>query len=121
MIDIQKYRKRLGELERQLDTLVEDEMKRGRDAKLEIPRDSGDKSISDVAVSDEFSEAELNAMLQQQVQDALRRIHVGTYGKCLIDGAPIPEKRLDAVPWAAYCAKHQALLEAAGREKTWTL
>ncbi|HUJ13567.1 MAG TPA: TraR/DksA family transcriptional regulator [Thermoanaerobaculia bacterium] len=121
MIDIQKYRKRLEELEKRLDERAETDMERGRDAKLDIPPDSGDKSISDVAVSDDFSEAELNAMLQQQVQDALRRIEAGTYGKCLIDGAPIPEKRLAAVPWAAYCAKHQALLEAAGREKTWTL
>ena len=120
-MNVQKYKKRLEELEKRLDERAENDMQRGRDAKLDIPPDSGDKSISDIAVSDEFSEAELNAMLQQQVQDALRRIDAGTYGKCLIDGVTIPEKRLDAVPWAAYCAKHQALLEAAGREKTWTL
>ncbi len=41
----------------------------------------------------------------------------GRYGRCLVDGGPIGTKRLDAVPWAPYCIKHQRLLEAASRSK----
>ena len=77
--------------------------------------------MSDEAASEDFYEAELNAAFLQQVRDALRRIDDGTYGSCLVDGGTIDEKRLDAVPWAAYCTKHQNLLEAASRPKLPTL
>ena len=34
------------------------------------------------------------------VQAALKRIEDGTYGKSVVSGKPIPEKRLEALPWA---------------------
>lgn len=117
----ERFRKRLVELQKQLEQQSERDLGDGREAMLDGAHDAGDASVADVAAGDEFSEAELNSAILQQVQDALRRIDNGTYGKCLADGAPIPEKRLEAVPWAAYCAKHQALLEAAGNERSWTL
>jgi DnaK suppressor protein len=121
MINIQHYKKRLLDLEKQLSKQTDRDLENGREDLLDTPHDAGDASVSDVAVDSEFSEAELNSMILQQVQDALRRIDEGTYGKCLVDGGPIEKKRLDAVPWAAYCLKHQAMLEAAGRERIWTL
>ena len=45
----------------------------------------------------------------------------GTFGTCVVDGGPIEEKRLDAVPWTRYCLKHEALLEASSGSKTPTL
>ena len=121
MINIQHYKKRLLDLEKQLEKRVDRDVDDGRGELLDIPHDAGDSSVSDVAVDFEFTEAELNSMILRQVQDALQRIKDGTYGKCLVDGGPIEKKRLDAVPWAAHCLKHQALLEASGRERTWTL
>jgi RNA polymerase-binding transcription factor len=120
-MNVDRYKKRLLDLQRQLDERSDRDMNEARGEMLDAPHDAGDASVSDVAVSDNFTEAELNSAILQQVQDALRRISDGTFGRCLVDGKPIEEKRLQAVPWAAYCAKHQALLEAAGREKTWTL
>jgi hypothetical protein len=35
----------------------------------------------------------------------------------LADGGPIEAKRLDAVPWAAYCIRHHRLPEAASRPR----
>ena len=49
--------------------------------------------------------------LLTQVQDALKRIEDGTYGKCIVCGQPIPEKRLEAIPWAARCVKDESQLE----------
>ena len=115
------YKKRLLDIQKQLEARTRRDQEAGRDATLEGVHDAGDASVADVAADEEFSEAELNSAVLQQVQDALRRIDDGTYGKCAVDGEPIPATRLDAVPWAAYCAKHQALLEAAGRERTWTM
>ena len=121
MINIELYRKRLLDLEKQLAEHSDRELEDGRGELIDTPHDSGDASVSDVAVDSHFTEAELDSIILQQVRDALRRIDDGTFGRCLVDGGPIEPRRLEAVPWARYCLKHQALLEAAGREKTWTL
>jgi DnaK suppressor protein len=44
----------------------------------------------------------------EEIDDALLKIDKGTYGKCEICGEPIPRERLEAVPYAKYCLKHQA-------------
>jgi DnaK suppressor protein len=49
--------------------------------------------------------------LLSEVQAALKRIEDGTYGRCVVCGEPIPEKRLEAIPWASRCVKDEALLE----------
>ena len=41
--------------------------------------------------------------LLAEVQQALVRIDNGTYGTCTNCGQPIPEKRLEALPWATLC------------------
>ncbi len=57
--------------------------------------------------------------LLTEMQAALKRIEDGTYGKCVVCGKPIPEKRLEALPWAARCIKDEEQLEARnlGREE----
>ena len=45
------------------------------------------------------------------VDEALERIEEGAYGKCAHCGNPLPEKRLDAVPWARLCISCQDLQE----------
>lgn len=36
-----------------------------------------------------------------EIDDALERLEKGTYGICVTSGLPIPEERLEAIPWAA--------------------
>lgn len=38
--------------------------------------------------------------LLDEVEEALMRLRDGTYGRCLSCGRPIPEGRLEALPWA---------------------
>jgi DnaK suppressor protein len=53
-----------------------------------------------------------NLLLLSEVQHALKRIKEGgTYGMCETCGKPIPEKRLEALPWASLCIKDQELFE----------
>ena len=54
---------------------------------------------------DEVLEGLGNAALREieQIRDALRRMDSGTYGACTSCGQPIPEARLEAVPFAARC------------------
>jgi RNA polymerase-binding transcription factor DksA len=47
----------------------------------------------------------------EDVEHALRRLDEGTYGLCEVDGKPIPEERLQALPAARFCLEHQAQAE----------
>lgn len=49
--------------------------------------------------------------LLKEVRAALSRIDENTFGTCLRCEEDIPEKRLKAVPWAAYCIACQEKLE----------
>jgi DnaK suppressor protein len=49
----------------------------------------------------------------QLVDEALDRLHAGYYGSCLACERPIPTKRLQALPWARYCAKCQEQIHGA--------
>lgn len=39
-----------------------------------------------------------------QINEALRRIEDGTYGKCKLCGAEIEEERIDAIPYTDMCS-----------------
>jgi DnaK suppressor protein len=45
--------------------------------------------------------------LLKEVEAALKRVEEGTFGVCLRCEEDIPEKRLKALPWAAYCVSCQ--------------
>ena len=45
------------------------------------------------------------------VEHALHRLDDGTYGTCEVDGKPISEARLEALPAARFCLEHQAEAE----------
>lgn len=49
--------------------------------------------------------------LLKEVQAALARMDDETFGVCLRCEEDIPEKRLKAVPWAAYCVPCQETIE----------
>jgi DnaK suppressor protein len=49
--------------------------------------------------------------LLKSVQAALVRIDDEAFGQCLRCEEEIPEKRLKAVPWAAYCVKCQEIVD----------
>jgi DnaK suppressor protein len=83
--------------------------------------DVGDQSDSDEQKDEQFKEAETDWMILKQVRDALKRIEDGTFGYCVVDGEPIEEKRLEAVPWTPYCLKHAQLLERSESTRTPTL
>ena len=50
-------------------------------------------------------------LLLTEVRAALKRIAEGSYGMCVRCGQPIAQKRLEALPWAAYCIKDEERLE----------
>jgi RNA polymerase-binding transcription factor DksA len=52
----------------------------------------------------------LSAQARQAVEEidhALAKIDVGTYGICEVSGDPIPKERLEAIPWARERVEHK--------------
>jgi DnaK suppressor protein len=116
-MDMNDYKQRLLELEGRLSSRLRRDLASGREQLVDTAADVGDASVADESESEDFTEAELDTTTLQQVQAALRRIENGTFGQCLVDGGPIEPKRLDAVPWASYCVRHQKLLEDTSQPK----
>jgi DnaK suppressor protein len=116
-VNIDHYRRRLLELEQELEKRLAKEVETARDTRDDPP------AVSDLAHVDElkdeyFTLADTDSAILAAVRAALRRIEDGTYGRCLVDGGPIAEGRLESVPWTPYCLKHQAELEERARIRT---
>jgi DnaK suppressor protein len=50
-----------------------------------------------------------------EIDEALKRIELGTYGKCEMSGKPIPRARLEAIPFARFTVECQSQLEKQNR------
>ena len=46
-----------------------------------------------------------------EIDQALKRIELGTYGKCEMSGKQIPRARLEAIPFARFTVECQSQLE----------
>lgn len=76
--------------------------------------DDGTEDYIDYAVNSYAKDfvLSLNEIERKQlllVQDALRRIKRGEYGRCLQCEEEIPIRRLEVVPWVRYCVRCQEL------------
>ena len=115
-IDIQRMKERLEakrtELQRQIASLTEahptpvDPIEAS-----EGPQDFEETAVDFLETQQEQSIDVNEQALLTEVNAALKRIEDGTYGLCVVCGQPIPEKRLEAIPWASRCVKDQAQLE----------
>ena len=64
-----------------------------------------------------FLFASKSGRLLYHIDEALRRLKSGTYGKCLECGDPIAEERLSAVPHARLCIKCKEVEESKKNQK----
>jgi DnaK suppressor protein len=120
-MDVQHYKQRLLSLDRTLSERASRAVAEGREAFIDSAHDIGDASVAGEMASEQFTEAARDSAVLKQVRDALARVADGTFGKCIVDGGPIEEQRLDAVPWTPYCLKHEQRLEAGAPPRTQTL
>ena len=98
-------------LERAAHAVVE-----GDEAGGELSSAAGDQHIADHAT--ELVDREVDESLEEnaehigrEIEEALARIDDGTYGTCNRCGKPIPEERLEAVPYATLCVECKRLEE----------
>lgn len=114
-MNILKFKQRLLDKERELQSDIarlEDEARGAGATEVGDPTDAA--TISE-ATSEALQEDALASQTLVEVQDALRRIEDGTYGKCVQCGREIEPARLEAIPWARYCLKDQEKQDRAAR------
>jgi DnaK suppressor protein len=116
IMDIQQQKRRLEEKQRELQQQIRDLTEAHPTPVDPIEISQGPQDFEDTAVDFLEMQQEQSVLVNEQallteVQNALKRIDEGTYGRCIVCGQPIPEKRLEAIPWAARCVKDEAALE----------
>ncbi len=123
-IDIQKMKERLEAKEKEL---------QGNMASLTEAHPTPTDPIEISEGAQDFEETNIDFTETQQeqsievneqalltlVQRALKRIEDGSYGKSVVSGKPIPEKRLEALPWADRTVEEEEQIEERnlGREE----
>jgi DnaK suppressor protein len=95
-MDSERARARLAEEKARIKGELEEHVTRAADE----PEDSGDQA-------NELEQASTDAGLTEDLKQALEaieraeaRLEEGTYGVSVISGDPIPDERLEAIPWA---------------------
>jgi RNA polymerase-binding transcription factor DksA len=101
------YKQRLLVEEREVSARVQRAMVDTREPVDEGAHDVADESATDELKEERLAEADADRTVLQEVRDALKRIDNGTFGTCVVDGGPIEEERLVAMPWTPYCLRHQ--------------
>lgn len=101
-IDIQKVRARLeakrAELQHEIAGLTFEEASLGQPG--QGVEDEGETAQAFQEIQRDESILQNLRHLLADVEEALRRLQDGTYGRCLTCGQPIPDQRLEAIPWA---------------------
>jgi DnaK suppressor protein len=121
MLNVEQYKQDLLAREQALTARIGRTIASARQPIDDSAGDTGDESVADELKDEQLSGAETDSATLDLIHDALNRIEAGTYGACLVDGEPIEEKRLKAMPWTPYCLKHQELLETEKPIKTPTI
>jgi DnaK suppressor protein len=73
----------------------------------DIPQDIGEQSILDTLADAGLSIADIRRGQLTALEEAQRRLEMGTYGRCEECGEPIDIRRLKLVPFTAYCVDCQ--------------
>lgn len=112
-LDLEHYKQRLLAVHQETLTRLRQAVASVTEASDGVPHDTGDESSRGDLRYQQLAQVEAARTLLNEVRDALDRIENGTFGKCAEDGEPIEEARLEAVPWAAYCQRHDRRLSSA--------
>jgi DnaK suppressor protein len=82
-----------------------------RERDSEATQDPADMAANAYTKELLVSMSDNDRQLLKLIDEALERMDTGGYGKCVRCASPLPDKRLDAVPWARHCLPCQDLHE----------
>ncbi len=101
-VDLQRYKKRLLQKQREVSSAKPD-------AEAKVPGAGGwEGDLIDQANADAEAELQIrlhktDGRLLRAIEEALTRVRHGTYGVCDVCKQPISKARLGAVPWTRQC------------------
>lgn len=105
------YKKRLVERKREVTEAYIKNKTYGRLTEDEGTQDLADKASSAYTKEFLYSLSNTDREALNLVDEALQRIHKGTFGVCVECGDDLNRKRLEAVPWASHCISCQEKVE----------
>jgi DnaK suppressor protein len=118
-LDVEHFRSLLIEERQRMEEELEQVRNRTTDMENGLPEEgeSGDEDTADLASAmmdkemDLSVEDELKDVLMQ-VDRAFQKIEEGTYGICDVSSEPIPNSRLELIPYATLTVECQAMAES---------
>lgn len=108
---LDELRARLQEQRLEIVNMYNQDVRAGQESTDEPTEDIVDRANNSYNRELMFSISDTERLMLLQVEEALNRIEVGTYGRCTNCGNAINPLRLDAVPWARFCIDCQELAE----------
>ncbi|MGI8837109.1 MAG: TraR/DksA family transcriptional regulator [Pyrinomonadaceae bacterium] len=108
---VRVFRDRLTERRQSLVGQVQQAELYSRERDAEATQDPADMAANAYTKELLVSMSDNDRQLLNLIDEALERMDDSGYGKCVRCGQPLPEKRLEAVPWARHCVKCQELQE----------
>lgn len=104
-------RTRLLEQRREMYDLYNQDIRAGQESADDGTEDIVDRANNHYNRELMFSLSDSERQRLLQIEDALRRMDEGSYGRCGNCAGPINPKRLEAVPWTRFCIDCQELVE----------
>jgi DnaK suppressor protein len=96
-VDAERARERLAEERARVERELEEH---GQRRAANEPEDTGDQAADlEQAETDNALRDDLQRTLEA-IERAEARLEEGTYGVSIVSGDPIPDPRLEAIPWA---------------------
>ena len=104
-------RSRLMDQRREMYDLYSQDIRAGQESADDGTEDIVDRANNHYNRELMFSLSDSERQRLLQIEDALRRMDEGSYGRCANCGGPINPRRLEAVPWTRFCIDCQELVE----------
>ena len=92
-------------------TMEFEALRRDRSDLSNMPTHMADTGTNNYEIDNILGLMDSERKILIEIDIALSRIENGTYGICENDGEPIPNARLEAIPWARYCITCAGLIE----------
>jgi RNA polymerase-binding transcription factor len=108
---LRRFEDRLRQQQKQLESSMLTAAQQGRQAVAEDTLDVADQAVLSYQKEMLFTQGTEGHTQLSLVRLALERLREGSFGHCLHCGRPIGEKRLEALPWTAYCIGCQEKVE----------
>jgi DnaK suppressor protein len=104
-------RTRLLEQRQEIVNMYNQDVRAGQESADDGTEDIVDRANNSYNRELMFSLSDSERLLLLQIEDAIKRMDAGTYGRCTNCGNTIHPLRLEAVPWARFCIDCQELAE----------